>query len=163
VGKGSAKRHERAATFLASYYTPAELRAGLKLAEELARKGVGGRRRIWVDGWCKHNGTSQATSGFSILVEGEPVQRMRLKTGPHTSNVAEYQAVIYALELARARQGESVIYTDSQLVIGQVLKGWKCKQEHLIPLRNEVQHLLKTSRAELRKVDRHEIVARLGH
>jgi len=56
-----------------------------------------------------------------------------------TNNEAEYFALIEALKFAR--DGDR-IFTDSELVVGQVLKGWKINFEHLRRLNVFVKKIL---------------------
>jgi len=66
-----------------------------------------------------------------------------------TSNEAEYEAVIAGLtylktcnEVYRMSKEKCVIVTDSQLVYGHVVRGWKCNFAHLRLLRDEVTNRL---------------------
>jgi ribonuclease HI len=65
-----------------------------------------------------------------------------------SNNVAEYQAVLRALQHAaragwKATNGQKLIVrTDSQLVVNQVNGQWACQANHLQPMRNEVRSLL---------------------
>ncbi len=45
-----------------------------------------------------------------------------------TSNMAEYQGIINAIQLIKKKgfEDQIIVYTDSQLVYGQLFNGWKC-------------------------------------
>jgi ribonuclease HI len=67
----------------------------------------------------------------------------RREFGPEGSNhVAEYKALVNALHLARVTvetNGDVAVVEirmDSKLVVNQVLGTWRCKAEHLRPLRD---------------------------
>jgi len=73
-----------------------------------------------------------------------------------TVNEEEYLGVIAALKMCQP--GDSV-FTDSQLVFGQVCRGWKCNHDHLRTLRDEAMALKGARRAGLQWVGRNENVA----
>jgi ribonuclease HI len=100
---------------------------------------------------------------------------VRLNNLPHvtTNNQAEYVALISALVDLRGRieragknpRSYSVaVYTDSQLVVGQLTQGWQVKAANLRPLVDEAKTLVAAfGRCDLVKVPRDEIVRVLGH
>ncbi len=59
-----------------------------------------------------------------------------------TNNIAEYRALIKALELASKYGKEIKCYLDSELVVKQMLGEYKVRDEKLIPLFLEVQKLI---------------------
>ena len=79
-----------------------------------------------------------------------------LGKSPEMSNsIAEYQAVISALEwaLANGRIGV-LVRSDSQLVVNQVNGQWRCNKPHLQELRDRVQCLLEETDARIQWVPR---------
>lgn len=60
-----------------------------------------------------------------------------------TNNQAEYRALLSALG-ARKVRSQVTIFTDSQLVCGQLSKGWKIKDPELQKLAAEVRRLART-------------------
>jgi ribonuclease HI len=131
---------------------------------------------ISTDGGSRYHGSESLGYGsYHIRARDGRETIVRLDFGPGvTNNVAEYRTLIAALtDLLGRIEGVSrrpsdfsiVARTDSQLVVGQVVGGWKVKQPHLRPLRDEARLLLarfdETSRLE--KVPRTEIEAILGH
>jgi len=64
--------------------------------------------------------------------------------GEGTSNAAEYKALISGLRACKDHGVKSLnIMSDSQLVVNQINRVWKMKQEELIDLREEAWRLLK--------------------
>ena len=84
--------------------------------------------------------------------------------GDNTNNIAEYAALYYGLQRFKNRLGveEVTVYSDSQLVVNQVLGKFKCDAEHLLPWRNAVLGLWWKG-IELVWVNREKIEEVLGH
>lgn len=60
-----------------------------------------------------------------------------------TNNVAEYTAVVKALEWVQGQTKQPVtVLTDSMLVVNTINRKWKCKKPHLIGLRNRGVELM---------------------
>jgi len=60
--------------------------------------------------------------------------------GDTTSNVAEYKALIKALELAAKHTRKEVqVFTDSELVVRQMTGMYRIKAKHLMPLFQEAK------------------------
>ena len=88
-------------------------------------------------------------------------------------NEAEYRRLIAGLkDLAGRiqRVGKApadyslLVHTDSQLMVGQVTRGWQVKAANVRPLVDEAATLIQTfGRCDLVKVPREEIVRVLGH
>lgn len=79
---------------------------------------------------------------------------------PASHNVGEYLAVEAALETMRLRAEWGLeIYTDSQLVWGQVTQGWKVKVAHLRPHVERVKQLLEITQSTLHWCPREENLA----
>jgi ribonuclease HI len=75
--------------------------------------------------------------------DAPPIASISEYLGVQTNNVAEYTAVLRALNLAlelRARQVDLLL--DSKLIVEQVNGRWKVKDAKLIPLHAEVKALL---------------------
>jgi ribonuclease HI len=132
---------------------------------------------IYCDGGCSQNGSQEARAYASYSLEARTGQKqvVRLKDLPRvtTNNEAEYVALIFALVDLRGRIERAgkrprdytvAVHTDSQLVVGQLTRGWKVKAANLRPLVDEAAVLLETfGRCDLVKVPRDEIVRILGH
>jgi ribonuclease HI len=81
-----------------------------------------------------------------VVIEDD--QGTRLRTfhrfiGIRTNNEAEYQALIDGLKaVADWKPDRLEIYLDSKLVVEQVNGSYRVKKPELLPLYNEVKHLL---------------------
>ena len=123
---------------------------------------------VVVDMWCD-GGTSGGNpgDGYCSYTFGDVGETARLGS-QITNNVAEYQAVLKGVEAVKKQYDTKlthlIIHTDSQLVIGQVSKGWKINKEHLRPLIARVKAETEAFRTfSFKKEPREIIVARLGH
>jgi ribonuclease HI len=75
---------------------------------------------------------------------GNPLAERNRYLGETTNNVAEYQAVLLALELARELGASDVeVINDSELIARQIGGQYRVKQEHLKPLHREVMEALR--------------------
>ena len=98
---------------------------------------------IFVDGACSGN-PGEAAIGLVFLRDNQKVQEISKSIGEATNNIAEYTALIYALQEALIQKAEHVrIYTDSELVYNQVMGRYKVSHENMKPLFDQVQHLAK--------------------
>ena len=132
---------------------------------------------VWCDGGCSNNGTQQAQGYASYCLETRTGKRQIVRLldlpGVTTNNQAEYVALISALVDLRGRIDRAgknprnysvVVYTDSQLMVGQLTEGWQVKAANLRPLVDEAATLIQAfGRCDLVKVPREEIVRVLGH
>ena len=72
-----------------------------------------------------------------------PLATVSERIGVTTNNVAEYRALIAALEAARPYEARTVrVRCDSMLVIRQLQGAWRVKQPHLRPLYEQARALL---------------------
>lgn len=74
----------------------------------------------------------------------------------YTSNEMEYDAVIYALQIAK--DGDT-IYSDSQLVVNQINKKWKLKAKNLFARFNYAKELYEKKNVKLIWLPREENLA----
>ena len=81
--------------------------------------------------------------GVIVRKDGEILTKFSLKIGNYiTNNVAEYEALIKALELAsNYTDDELTCFLDSELVVRQLLGEYKVKDPKLMPLFLKVQKL----------------------
>lgn len=71
--------------------------------------------------------------------DGIKIKEKTLVWGRGTNNIAEYRAVGLALEIGLALQAdEMTIFSDSQLIVNQLQENWKCKDQDLRDIRDEV-------------------------
>jgi len=97
-----------------------------------------------VDGAARGN---PGPAGVGVVIEdadGNVVKEIAEPLGRTTNNVAEYTAMIRALEEARALGCSSLaVYTDSELMAHQLNGKYAVKAAHLIPLYQRARLLLK--------------------
>ena len=108
---------------------------------------------IYVDGACKKN-PGPASYAFIFVKNDEIIHQRSEFIGDATNNIAEYTAIIRALEEAEkfTRWGIKV-YSDSQLAIKQINKKWRIKVQHLSDLCDQVYR----QRAKFEKVEFYQV------
>ncbi|MDD2688544.1 MAG: ribonuclease HI family protein [Candidatus Omnitrophica bacterium] len=97
---------------------------------------------IYIDGASKGN---PGPSGIGVVIcsNGETIKNISSYIGNATNNIAEYTALIYALQEALMLKAESLkINTDSQLLYRQIKKIYKIKSTNIIGLYNQVLNLM---------------------
>lgn len=101
---------------------------------------------IYSDGGARGNPGPAAIGAVVLDPATSPPTRLATvseRIGVTTNNVAEYRAVIAALEAARPFGARTVrMRCDSMLVIRQLQGAWRVKQPHLRPLFEEARALL---------------------
>jgi len=104
---------------------------------------------IYTDGGSRGNPGSAAI-GITLLDEQKSVlEQYRECIGETTNNVAEYKAIIKALEIATAHTREEVyLFSDSELVIKQLSGSYRIKKGHL----RELFYLIKEREKAFKKV-----------
>lgn len=101
-----------------------------------------GRVVVFADG-------SIGGAGWRAEIDGRPVAQGGVVV-QGTSNVAEYEGVLGALEwLRKHRYFGAEIRADSRLVIEQVAGRWRTEAPHLIPLRDQARKLVGETGARL--------------
>ena len=104
--------------------------------------------KIFIDGACQPNPGSGGIGIYVISNDTEEKISLPLK-GTVTNNIAEYEALIFALNTIIKRKelyDHIDIFSDSQLVCMQFNKKWKCKDKNLsmlldkaLKLRDEIK------------------------
>lgn len=97
---------------------------------------------IYIDGASKGN---PGPSGIGVIIcKGKKVlKNISTYIGNATNNVAEYTALIYALQEALILKADAVkINSDSQLLCRQLNGFYKIKNANIIGLYNQARHLL---------------------
>jgi ribonuclease HI len=98
---------------------------------------------IHTDGASRGN---PGEAGIGVVIadeQGKTVKELKSYLGMTTNNVAEYRAVLLALEKAFELGAESVIISlDSELVVRQITGEYKVREAHLKPLHRQVLDLL---------------------
>ncbi|HEV2993966.1 MAG TPA: ribonuclease HI family protein [Acidimicrobiia bacterium] len=101
---------------------------------------------IYSDGGARGNPGPAAIGAVVLDPATNPPTRLATvseRIGVATNNVAEYRAVIAALEAARSFTARTVrVRCDSMLVIRQLQGAWRVKQPHLRPLFEQARALL---------------------
>jgi ribonuclease HI len=96
----------------------------------------------YIDGGARGN---PGPAGFGVHIErpdGTLVEEFCESIGVATNNVAEYRALIAALEWARRHQHRAVhVRSDSQLLVQQMLGAYRVKNPGLLPLHAEARRL----------------------
>jgi phosphoribosylglycinamide formyltransferase-1 len=97
---------------------------------------------IHTDGGSRGN-PGPAAAGFTLDdVDGRRLQARAFYLGETTNNVAEYTALIKALEAARKLGAKQVtVHTDSELMVRQLSGAYKVKSETIRPLFERVNDL----------------------
>jgi ribonuclease HI len=99
---------------------------------------------VHVDGGARGNPGPAAVGAVASDISGEPLAERSEYIGETTNNVAEYRAVLLALELARELGANEVeVVNDSELIARQIGGEYKVKQPHLKPLHHEVMEALR--------------------
>jgi ribonuclease HI len=123
--------------------------------------------KFWVDGGCRGNQAHGEREAYGSISDGESVERVQFANA-RTNNEAEYMALSALLgkllsNRVDPRKPLTKIYTDSQLVVGQLTQDAKVRAKNLLALHDEAASRLQRTGANLSWVPRTEIVKRLGH
>lgn len=97
---------------------------------------------IYIDGASKGN---PGPSGIGVVIceDSQTIKNISSFIGDTTNNVAEYTALIYALQEALMLKAEAIkINTDSQLLYRQLNRIYKVKDSKILALFNQALHLL---------------------
>lgn len=100
---------------------------------------------LYFDGGSRGN---PGLAGWGAVLYDDEMNRLESVSGDMTSttnNVAEYRGLIDGLKKIKDYSLSTLhIRGDSNLVIRQIKREWKCKQSHLIPLRDEALSYINT-------------------
>jgi len=110
----------------------------------------------YIDGACKGN-PGQAGIGVVIYNEsGAIIYETGKSIGKATNNIAEYEALIHALEKAGELKCEALcVYTDSELLARQINGFYKVKNENLRGLFLKAKELMRNfTDIRVRHIDR---------
>jgi len=117
--------------------------------------------KIYTDGGSRGN-PGPAAIGVYATVDNQPLFQLSQHIGNTTNNVAEWQAVIKALEYLISNDIQVTqldFFLDSELVVKQIKGEYKVKQPHLQLLSTHVSQLLqqlKTSQINFYHVPRNQ-------
>jgi len=110
---------------------------------------------IYTDGGARGNPGPAAIGVYVVDSDGKEILRKSKQIGEATNNIAEYRAVIEALEWIRENaEGQSAswriqFYLDSSLVVNQLNGIFKVKQSHLRDLLLQVRKLEQEIRCKI--------------
>jgi len=98
---------------------------------------------IYTDGASRGN-PGEAGAGIIIFNEnGKIIKKIKKYLGNTTNNVAEYLALIIALQEALKLKGDVIhLFTDSELIVRQIKGIYKVRDRKMRALTNEVKKLL---------------------
>jgi len=109
--------------------------------------------RIFFDG----SGWNGRTSGFAVVFADSKKAPIIVRLSEkRTNNEMEYAGLLEAL--THAQSGDE-LFTDSQLLVGQVLGGWKVNAVHLRPLVEKAKALVPAKQVTLVWVPREQNLA----
>ena len=98
--------------------------------------------KIFTDGACRGNPGPAGVGVVMLNEKGEVVKTISHSIGQATNNIAEYTALIYALQEALVLKANRVkIHTDSELMYCQLNGEYKIKNEKLKILFDQAQNL----------------------
>ena len=96
---------------------------------------------IFTDGACSGN-PGPAGIGVVIKRDGKIVREISKFIGQATNNIAEYTALIYALQEALILKADDVVVkADSELLCRQLNGAYKVKHANIRPLFEQIKHL----------------------
>ncbi|MDP7069226.1 MAG: ribonuclease HI family protein [Candidatus Peribacteraceae bacterium] len=104
---------------------------------------VGGTLHLFTDGGSRGN---PGQSAIGVIIEdpvrGEVIREHCERIGIQTNNVAEYQALIEGLKLAkRYHPNRLICHLDSELIVKQLNGEYKVKMATLKPFFEEIQEI----------------------
>ena len=99
---------------------------------------------VRVDGASRGNPGPAGIGAVIEFSDGRAARELFAYIGETTNNVAEYRALLLALEEAgRHDAGNLTVYSDSELLVRQLNGEYKVKAAHLRPLHLEAQRRLR--------------------
>ena len=108
----------------------------------------------YVDGGSHGN---PGSAGIGVVIENPSGETVRIARwiGHHDNNVAEYAALLEALQHAVEVKAKSLrVYSDSEVVVKQMTGEYTCQSPHLYSLNwvcRKLAHTLKFSIAHIRR------------
>ncbi len=96
-----------------------------------------------IDGGSRGNPGPAAFAAVMKTADGELMEEVSGFLGRTTNNVAEYQALLAALDYALAHQCRRLrVLADSELLVRQINGTYKVKNHNLKPLYDRAKHLI---------------------
>jgi ribonuclease HI len=123
--------------------SPAGLREMLQEAAQAAADRETGTWRLYVDGASRGNPGPAGAGAVLLDPAGRVAEAASRFLGRATNNVAEYQALLLGLELARRHGVRQLdIFADSELLVRQLTGRYQVRSPHLKPLYQAVRRSL---------------------
>jgi ribonuclease HI len=102
------------------------------------------RTRLYSDGAARGNPGPAGAGAVIVSPNGHVVAKIGKFLGESTNNVAEYTGLILGLKRARAMGIKELdVFSDSELLVKQLAGDYSVKADHLKPLHDEAQALLR--------------------
>jgi ribonuclease HI len=100
--------------------------------------------KIYTDGGARGNPGPAAVGAVAYTSEGKEIWRLSRYIGNATNNIAEYNALLFALKkLAQQKDGEVIeAFLDSELVVKQLKGEYRVKDEKLKILFHDIKEQL---------------------
>ena len=119
------------------------------------------RTRLYTDGAARGNPGPAGAGAVIVSPDGHIVAKIGKFLGESTNNVAEYMGLILGLKRAKAMGIKELdVFADSELLVKQLSGDYAVKAEHLKPLHDEAQALLKAfTEIQVRHIPREENTA----
>lgn len=92
--------------------------------------------KVYTDGAARGN-PGPAATGYVIFRGNKLLKKKTCYIGKSTNNIAEYKAIIAALEAVPGYE-EVILCSDSKLIVNQLNGSYKVKQPHLKKLHQKV-------------------------
>ncbi len=108
----------------------------------------------YVDGGC-HG--SPGPSGIGVIIENAAGQRVKIARwiGHHDNNIAEYAALLAALQHAVEVKARSLrVYSDSEVVVKQMTGQYRCSSSRLYSLHWVCRKLARTLQFSITHIQR---------
>lgn len=104
-----------------------------------------GALKIYCDGGARGNPGPAASAFIVFSPEGKILAKEGVHIGEATNNVAEYKAIVFALEWLskKSKEDNILFFLDSQLVVNQLNGKYKIKNKKLLELVFEIKELEK--------------------
>lgn len=102
---------------------------------------------VYIDGASRGNPGPAAYAVLVKTAQGKPLASLSKILGETTNNVAEYRALLAALEYAVEHQHEVKLYSDSELLVRQIEGRYKVKSADLKPLHDRARTLIRQLKA----------------
>ena len=101
------------------------------------------KRILFTDGAARGNPGPAAIGIVLTDASGKVIEALGEQIGNTTNNEAEYRALLRGLEIAGKHGNEIEIRTDSELMARQLKGAYRVRAEHLKPLHDQAQRVLK--------------------